>query len=160
MQRVKLPKSCFDVIGAKWFCFSEMKWLSIIKRKCWDFSRPKPFILQSKFLGFHPDLGQKHSFKIQFSHRTEISSSSPFQGAGNEENVPLREMCLSGRWFPRGSAGYSIVLRLLKSSLDTIAGNSPVLLGGDTEIERGGKEPGLYLLGCERQQLVELRIMG
>lgn len=36
------------------------------------------------------------------------------------------------------------MLRLLKSSLDAIAGNSPVLLGAETEIETGGKEPGLY----------------
>lgn len=31
--------------------------------------------------------------------------------------------------------GRSVVLRLLKSALDTIAENGPVLLGGETEIE-------------------------
>lgn len=54
---------------------------------------------------------------------------------------------MSGRWFPRGSAGRSIVLRLLKSSLDTTAGNNPMLLlgGGKTEIETGGQDPGVIL---------------
>lgn len=39
------------------------------------------------------------------------------------------------------------MLRLLKSSLDTMAGNNPMLLvgGGETEIETGGQDPGVIL---------------
>lgn len=70
-------------------------------------------------------------------------------------------MCLSGRWFPRGSVGRSIVLRLLKSSRGTIAGNRPVLLCRGRGRNRSWREGAWIIppLGCVMQPLVEFIIL-
>lgn len=57
--------------------------------------------------------------------------------------------------------GYSIVLRLLKSSLDTIAREQPRAAGGRDRNRKGREGAGVMpRLRCVRQQLLELVLMG